>query len=257
MAEFNFPTPMVFGHRGACAHAPENTLASFQKAYEEGAEAIELDVKVSSDGEVIVMHDQTLNRTTDGSGDLRKFTLAQLRKLDAGSKFNEAFKGEKIPTLREVLEHFGRKMKINIELTNYATPNDELVTLVVSLVRQFNLEEQVMFSSFNPGNLRKARALCPVIPNGLLALDGPSGWLARSPLNFVVPHEALHPYFTDVNEALIEREHNAGRRVHIWTVNLEAQMRQMYSMGADAIFTDDPQLARKVLKELSETPAAE
>lgn len=249
MAEINFPTPMVFGHRGACAHAPENTLASFQKALEQGAEGIELDVKCSSDGEVIVLHDQTLDRTTDGSGDLRNYTLQNLRKLDAGKKFNEAFSGEKIPTLREVLDHFGTKLKINIELTNYATPGDELVTLVISLVRQFDLQEQVMFSSFNPGNLRKARALCPEIPIGLLALDGRAGWLARSFLNSFVPHEALHPYYADVSEALIQREHTAGRRVHIWTVNLEAQMRQMYAWGADAIFTDDPLLARQVLQE--------
>jgi glycerophosphoryl diester phosphodiesterase len=250
MASLQFPTPMVFAHRGASASAPENTLISFQKAVETGVEAIELDVKLSSDNEVIVLHDQTLDRTTNGSGDLRNHTLTSLRKLDAGSKFDTKFGGEKIPTLREVLDVFGTKIKINIELTNYASPGDELVTLVVSLVRQFNLEEQVMFSSFNPGNLRKARVLCPQIPNGLLALDGAAGWLARSRFTMWVPHEALHPYYKDVTESLIQREHQHGRRVHIWTVNLEAQMRQLYGWGADAIFTDDPLLAKQVVSEL-------
>jgi glycerophosphoryl diester phosphodiesterase len=250
MTSIEFPTPMVFAHRGASAFAPENTLISFQKAVESGAEAIELDVKLSSDNEVIVLHDQTLDRTTDGSGDLRTHTLASLRKLDAGSKFDPKFSGEKIPTLREVLDVFGKKIKINIELTNYASPGDELVTLVVSLVRQFKLEEQVMFSSFNPGNLRKARTLCREIPNGLLALEGAAGWLARSQFTMWVPHEALHPYYKDVTETLIQREHAHGRRVHIWTVNLEAQMRQLYSWGTDAIFTDDPLLARQVLAQL-------
>jgi glycerophosphoryl diester phosphodiesterase len=252
MAIFNgFPTPMFFAHRGACKYAPENTLASFAEALKQGAPAIELDVKVTADNEVIVHHDQTLDRTTDGSGDLRHCTLAELRKLDAGAKFDPKFAGEKIPTLREVLENFGSKMKINIELTNYATPGDDLVTLVVSLVRQYKLEEQIMFSSFNPGNLRKARKLCPEIPNGLLALDGPAGWLARSQFNFYAPHEALHPYGADTTQTMIEREHAAGRRVHIWTVNAEEEMRKLYGWGADAIFTDDPILALSVLKDLA------
>ncbi len=238
---------MVFAHRGACAYAPENTLASFQLACEQGAEGIELDVKCSADGEVIVLHDQTVDRTTDGSGDLRNFTLQQLRKLDAGKHFDEKFSGEKIPTLREVLDHFGTKIKINIELTNYATSGDELVTLVVSLVRQFQLEEQVMFSSFNPWNLRKARSLCQVIPNGLLALDGKGGWWARTGLSFFVPHEALHPYSSDTTELMVQHEHDAGRRVHVWTVNDEEEMRRLYGWGVDAVFTDDPLLAKKVL----------
>lgn len=250
MAEFSgFPSPMIFAHRGASQYAPENTMASFQEALHQGAPAIELDVKCSADNEVIVLHDQTLDRTTNGSGDLRDYTLARLRHLDAGTKFGPQFAGERIPTLREVLDQFGQKMKINIELTNYASTDDELVTLVASLVKQFALEEQVMFSSFHPGNLRKARALCPEVPCGLLAMDGRSGWFARSTLTFAVPHEALHPYFADTNEALIEREHKAGRRVHIWTVNEEAQMRQLFSWRADAIFTDDPQLALPILKE--------
>ena len=140
MADFQFPFPKYFAHRGACAYAPENTLVSFQTALDQGAQAIELDVKCSSDGEVIVLHDQTLDRTTNGSGDLRNHTLQQLQKLDAGAKFAEKYLGERIPTLRDVLGNFGEKLIINIELTNYATPGDDLVTLVVALVKQFNLE---------------------------------------------------------------------------------------------------------------------
>ncbi len=160
-------------------------MISFQTALDQGAEAIELDVKCSADGEVIVLHDQTLDRTTTGSGDLRNHTLQQLLKLDAGIKFEQKFSGEKIPTLREVLGTFGKKLIINIELTNYATPGDDLVTLVASLVKQFNLEDRILFSSFNPMNLRKARSMCPQIPCGLLALDGPAGWLARSRFQFL------------------------------------------------------------------------
>jgi glycerophosphoryl diester phosphodiesterase len=251
MAELNFPTPMFFAHRGASAYAPENTLSSFQLALAQDAPAFELDVKVSGDGEVVVLHDQTLDRTTDGTGDLRKFTLQHLHTLDAGKKFNERYKGERIPTLREVLDHFGNKIRINIELTNYASPGDDLVMLVVSLVRQFKVEESIIFSSFNPWNLIKARSLCPEVPCGLLALDGKGGWLARSALNFWAPHEALHPYASDVTEGLIRREHTANRRVHIWTVNDENVMRSLYQWGADAVFTDDPLMAIRVLNELN------
>jgi glycerophosphoryl diester phosphodiesterase len=250
MAELKFPTPMFFAHRGASAYAPENTLSSFQLALEQDAPALELDVKVSGDGEVVVLHDQTLDRTTNGMGDLRKFTLQHLRTLDAGEKFNEKYRGERIPTLREVLDHFGNKIRINIELTNYASPGDELVTLVVSLVRQFKVEESIIFSSFNPWNLLKARNLCPEVPNGLLALDGKGGWVARSPLNFWVPHEALHPYSADVTEGLIQREHKGNRRVQIWTVNNQDEMHKLFSWGADAVFTDDPLMANRVLNGL-------
>src|SRR5690242_12342962 len=96
--------PVIFAHRGACAHAPENTLASFELALAQQADAIELDAKLSADGFVVVHHDDTVDRTTDGKGRLKNLTLAELKKLDAGSSFAETFKGEKIPTLEEVFE---------------------------------------------------------------------------------------------------------------------------------------------------------
>lgn len=251
MVDFEFPFPRYFAHRGASAHAPENTMVAFRTALEQGAQAIELDVKCSADGEVIVLHDQTLDRTTNGSGDLRTFTLQHLKSLDAGAKFDEKFAGEKIPTLREVLDQFGQRLIINIELTNYATPGDDLVTRVASLVKQFQLESRVLFSSFNPMNLRKARALCPQVPCGLLALDGMAGWLARSRFAFYAPHEALHPYLLDVSEAMVKREHAAGRKVNVWTVNQPEDMERLFSWDVDAIFTDDPITANKVLGSLN------
>jgi len=241
---------MVFAHRGACLFAPENTLVSFETALNHGAPAIEFDVKLSADGEVIILHDQTLDRTTSGQGDVRKYTLADLKKLDAGSKFNPSFRGERIPTLKEVFDSFGSRLLMNIELTNYATPNDPLVYEVAKLVKQYQMEESVLFSSFLPKNLILARKLCPEIPNGLLTLEGIKGAFFRIPGIFWIPREALHPYHADVSPQLIKNEHSYGRRVHTWTVNAEEDLRRLFAMGVDAVFTDDPRLALDVLASL-------
>jgi glycerophosphoryl diester phosphodiesterase len=250
MSEIHFPSPMVFAHRGASASAPENTLAAFQLALESGSHGIEFDVKLSGDGEVIIQHDQTLDRTTNGNGDIRRFTLNQIKQLDAGSKFDPKFTGERIPTLRELFELLGGKLILNIELTNYASPRDDLVVRVVSLVRQFQLQDSVIFSSFFPGNLIQARKLCPEIPNGLLCLPGLPGWFSRSPMPFWIPREALHPYVSDVTQGLVDFQHQKSCRVHVWTVNEEDDMRRLWKMGVDGIFTDDPASAMRVLKDL-------
>ena len=125
-----WPRPLIFAHRGASAHAPENTLSAFELALEQGAHGIELDVKLTADGEVVVFHDPTIDRTTGGQGRISQLTLAALRELDAGSSFSEKFSGEKIPTLAEVFETIGRRAFINVELTNYSTRNDGLADKV-------------------------------------------------------------------------------------------------------------------------------
>ncbi len=245
--ELNRPT--IFAHRGACAHAPENTLASFNLAVEHGADAIELDAKLSSDGQIIVHHDQTVNRTTDGKGRVAELPLAALRELDAGSFFAPEFQGEKIPLLEEVLDGVGRKLFVNIELTNYATPNDGLAEKVVELVKRMKLQERVLFSSFYPGNLQTTAHLLPNVPVGLLAEPSIKGWLARSPITLKISPRAIHPYLIDATARMIRREHARGRRVHVWTVNSPADMRRLFAADVDGIFTDDPRLARQVLQE--------
>jgi len=128
------PKPTLFAHRGASAYAPENTLAAFTLAIHQNADAIELDAKLSADGEVVVIHDQTVDRTTDGVGKVNELVLAALKELDAGEKYDESFRGERIPTLDEVLESIGQKIFINIELTNYASPKDDLPLKVAEIV---------------------------------------------------------------------------------------------------------------------------
>jgi len=239
--------PLIFAHRGASAYAPENTLASFRLAAELGADGIELDTKLSSDGVAMVMHDQTVDRTTNGKGPISKLTADALHNLDAGSHFSSEFKGEPVPTLAEVFEAVGTRVYINVELTNYASPLDALPARVADLIRKHSLIDRVIISSFHPLNLIRFRKLLPSVPLALLAQQGKAGGWARSWVGDLFPHNALHPYFSDVDATLVERVHRGGNKVNVWTVNNEADIRRLLACKVDGIITDDPILAKKVL----------
>jgi glycerophosphoryl diester phosphodiesterase len=239
---------MIFAHRGASTYAPENTLASFELAVEQGADAVELDAKLSADGKVMVIHDQTVDRTTNGKGKVNRLVYEQLRELDAGSFFDPRYSNERIPTLDEVFERVGRKIFINVELTNYASRNDELVPLVVELVKRHGLQHSVLFSSFFPVNLRRAQTMLPEVPVGLLAWDGVFGTINRSAFYLSLSPTIVHPYLKDVNGRLMDKEKKRGRRVHVWTVNEESDLIKMKELGVDGVFTDDPVTALRVLR---------
>jgi glycerophosphoryl diester phosphodiesterase len=241
--------PTIFAHRGASAHAPENTLAAFKLALDQGADAIELDAKLTADGHVVVMHDDTVNRTTDGSGSVKSLSLADLLSLDAGSKFPPLFKSEKVPNLEQVFELLGRKTIINVELTNYTTPKDDLADKVVALVKKFNLEESVILSSFNLIALIQARKLLPNIALGFLTYYGLAETALRTRLIRFGPLLALHAFYKDVSPYLIQTSHRAKSRIDVYTVNQPTEIKQLFQAGVDGIFTDDPQLARKILAE--------
>lgn len=245
----SLPQPIIFAHRGASAHAPENTLASFELALAQGADAIELDAKLTTDGQVVVIHDATVDRTTGAHGRVKNMSLADLRALDAGSFYSKEFVGEKIPLLQEVFETVGKRLFINVELTNYNSPRDHLVETVCMLVKKFNLQKRVMFSSFLPSNLSKAQSYLPEVPCGLLALESLMGAWARSFGFAFGKYAALHPYLSDVTREQVQRVHRLKGRVHVWTVNKEADMRRLFDWGVDGIFTDDPQLAVQVRGE--------
>jgi glycerophosphoryl diester phosphodiesterase len=240
--------PLVYAHRGANNAAPENTLAAFCLAKQQGADGIEMDVKLTADGEVVVMHDQTVDRTTDGHGRLRNFRLADLRRLDAGSWFDAEFHGEKVPTLAEIFETLKDGILYDIELTNYGTPFDNLLEKVLALVQKHGLEENVMVSSFFPTNISQFRRLAPEIPGGLIALRGVPGSLSRSIVGRWFAPWAVIPVYLDLTQAYIRTQRALRRKVIPWTVNEPADMRRLVSWGVDGLITDLPWLARKTLE---------
>jgi glycerophosphoryl diester phosphodiesterase len=249
----NLPRPTIFAHRGASAYTPENTLAAFELAVLQKADAIELDVKLSSDQNVVVIHDQTVDRTTDGTGRVRDLPLAAMLELDAGSHFDTAYKGEPIPTLSQVFETIGRKIFINIELTNYSSSSDSLPERVAELTKIHGLADNVLFSSFHPNVLRRIHRLLPTVPIGFLTHSGLSGVLARTWLGrALVNYQAIHPELQEASQELVNNMHQAGYRVHVYTVNLVKDMTRLFSYGIDGIFTDDPIRARDALVDFFE-----
>jgi glycerophosphoryl diester phosphodiesterase len=242
-----FPRPIILAHRGDLAHAPENTLPSFQQAIQKGADGVELDAKLTSDGHVVVFHDTTVGRTTNGSGKLASFSLEAIRNLDAGSWFHEKFKGVKVPLLEEVFETIGKDRLINIELTNYATPRDGLVDKVCALIKRHGNQKQIIFSSFFASNLKRGAQVLPEVPRGLLAMPGVVGIWARSFGFTFGEYQALHPHVSSVSREQINRVHRLKRRVHVWTANVPAEIIKLKEWGVDGIFTDDPALALKAL----------
>jgi len=245
------PQPAIIAHRGSSAYAPENTLAAFELAMRQGADAIELDAKLSADGQVVVIHDQTVNRTTPSTGRVNELTLAELRKMDAGSHFDIAFKGESIPTLDEVFKAVGQLGIVNVELTNYTSITDALPEKVAALVKQHKLGQRVIFSSFNPFALLHIRRLIPEAPIGLLALQGRKGVLARSWLGRLTGYQSLNPQVCDVTPDLVSWVHQRGCKVFAYIVNKENDMRELFAMGVDGIFTDDPVLAKQMRQEIT------
>ncbi len=239
--------PIIFAHRGASAHAPENTLASFDLALSQGADVIELDTRLSEDGEVVVIHDPTVDRTTNGHGRVAQLSLTELRSLDAGSFFSEKYRGQKIPLLEEVFEAVGKSMFINVELKNYAALHVSLIEKVCALVTKHDMGKRVIFSSFLASNLKRAKHLLPEVPRGLLAHAGWMGAWARSFGFSFGDYVALHPNLTDVTKQQIVRVHRLKRYVHVWTVNKTEDMVRLNNWGVDGIYTDDPQLALRAL----------
>lgn len=240
------PGPAIIAHRGASAYAPENTLAAFELAVQQGADAVELDVKLTADRRVVVIHDATVDRTTNGTGRVADLRLAALKELDAG-RTGARDPGQKIPTLEEVFEAVGQTVFLNIELTNYQSVADDLPWITAELVQQHGMSGRVLISSFNPLALHRTRKALPGTPTGLLARSGWPGVWARAWARGPCPHQALHPHHSDVTDALVAAVHRRDRRVHAYTVNDRDHIRNMFRLGVDGIFTDDPPLARRLL----------
>lgn len=162
------PTPVVFAHRGASGHAPENTLAAFQLAISQGAPAIEFDVQLTADKIPVIFHDFELSRTTNGSGKIHKHTLEELKSLNAGAAFSSAYPDLKIPTLDEALSGLDSNTFYNIELKNHYSSFDVLPKIVARFILKHHAEDHVLISSFNPITLSRISKLLPTVPRGLM-----------------------------------------------------------------------------------------
>ncbi|MGB2896920.1 MAG: glycerophosphodiester phosphodiesterase family protein [Anaerolineales bacterium] len=238
--------PLVIAHRGASMYAPENTFAAFELAIEMGADAIELDTRLSADGTPVVIHDRTLGRTTDGSGSISSKKIEEIKLLDAGSFFGMRFAEERIPTLEEVFSMVGHKIMINVELNNYASPFDRLPEIIVDLVRKEGLSDRVLLSSFNPIALRRAQRAGPEIRRAALFGRGPK--CVRFIFEAFTTYSSVHPEVSLVNQGTVNKHHDAGQKVNVWTVNDETEMMKLLSMGVDGLITDAPDIAKKVIE---------
>lgn len=243
-------SPLNIAHRGASRLAPQNTLAAFEKALEAGADGVEFDVQLCADGVPVVIHDAKVDATTDGTGRVAAMSLAQLRQLDAGSSFGPAFRGERIPTLSEVMAVLGQKLLLNIELKGGAPLNRGLEQAVVDVIEEHGLEEHVLLSSFNPFALRRAQRIAPHIPTGLLYAQPAWVSLCLASLIIARPTAALHPHHTVLDERHLSRARARDARVHVWTVDRAADMRRLIAWGVHGIITNVPGLLRRILDTL-------
>jgi glycerophosphoryl diester phosphodiesterase len=242
---------MIIGHRGYSARYPENTLLAFEAAYAAGADMIELDVTLSRDRQVVVMHDAVLDRTTEGSGPVSAQTLDSLKRLDAGGWFHPRFSGQRIPTLAEVLERFRPEGLINVEIKAEAfelhDPEDGIERQVVAMLESFDLMRQVLISSFEMRILTRLHDRHHP-PLGVL-----SG--RRTPpdvLRFCRDLGAFswHPHCRGLEPRMVAAARKAGLRVFPYTANAPADIRRLLSLGVDGFFTDDPQAAVKCVAEM-------
>jgi glycerophosphoryl diester phosphodiesterase len=238
--------PIIFGHRGASIYAPENTTVAFELALQQGAEAFELDTMLSADGIPVVIHDSTVDRTTDGSGKVDQISTKKLRTMDAGSTFSSKYSDERIPLLEEIFTTFKNRALINVELKNYHNPSDTLPEKVVEIVNRIGVLDQLLFSSFIPSNLKRIKQLIPDAQVALLCAGGVLGYLLRSRVFLSVSPNHIHPHFKDISKSFIDKQHHMNRKVNTWTVNHQTDMIELINQGIDGIITDDPKLAQKI-----------
>jgi glycerophosphoryl diester phosphodiesterase len=237
--------PWVIAHRGASGHAPENTFAAFQRAVELGATFIETDLHVTRDGRFVAIHDSTVGRTTNGSGEVRDFTLDELREVDAGLWFDRDFMGERVPTLEEILE-FSRDHDVVFYLElKYAAVWGMDHALVAALQKAQSAPRTVVIS-FDPATLRPLRRLDPAIMTGLLVEELKSDCIQAA---VELGARQLCPKVSSVTPKLVEEAHRVDLQLVTWTANSTADMRAMIASGVDGIMTDFPDRLRAVIED--------
>lgn len=238
----------IMAHRGASGYAPENTLEAFELAVKMGAYGVELDVHLTRDGELVVAHDETVDRVSDGSGRIRDMTIAELKKLRFNRTFPE-YTNARIPTLKEVFDLLGPAgLYINIELKNSYIDYPGLEKKTIELAAREGMLDRIIFSSFNHYSMLRVKDIDSSLYCGLLyeaTLIEPWSYAKRLGM------DALHPHFSEVlvPGGECERAHELGLEVNPWTVNSESDIRAVIAAGADHIISNYPDRALKILKE--------
>ncbi len=235
----------IWAHRGANVVAPENTVEAFSAAMEMGADGVELDVQRTSDGHVVVCHDETIDRTSTGKGSIADSTLAELRRHDFGNQMSRFASGVRLPTLEDVLDLLhGTGAVINIELKTTAQLYPGIAQQVFEQVRSWGMADRVVYSSFNHYTLREIQATGTSSPIGLLY--GEALW---DPWRYAIDFgaQALHPPRQVLAApGMVDSCHDAGIKVHPWTVDDEQELAWLFGLGVDAVITNTPEVARRV-----------
>jgi len=232
--------PLIISHAACKGHAPENTLAGIRAALELGSEAIEIDVHCTADGVPVLLHDDEVDRTTDGTGDVRTKSLAELQRLDAGARtFGDRFAGERVPTLEAVLELTRGRALLIAEIKQRA-----IEPAVVQLVRRMGVADDVMVWSFQPQVVGRVRELAPEIPCGQLWSERDPDPVKMCAVALAQNAQAVSPNHTFVTDALLRRALRRGLRVFTWTPDEPAEIARLRDLGVDGICSNFPERVR-------------
>ena len=236
-----------FAHRGFSGKYPENTMLAFEKAVEAGADGIELDVQLTKDGEIVIIHDETIDRTTNGKGFVADYTYEELKKFDASYIFKGKFGFNKIPILREYFEFVKDKNIVtNIELKTGINEYFGIEQKVWNLIKEYNLEEKVIISSFNHYSVLRMKKIAPNLKYGFLS----ETWIidaGKYTKSYDV--ECYHPHFAMVTDETAKEIKSHGIEINTWTVNDEEVMKDLISKGVDILIGNYPDLTKKVIEE--------
>ena len=242
--------PLVLAHRGASADAPENTLAAFREAVAQGADGVELDVWRCASGEVVVHHDADARRTAGSPLRVTDATLAELRRLDVGAWKGEQFRGERVPTLSEVLDALPGAI-VNVELKSARWPDLRLAGAVARLLRRKGDAGRCLVSSFDPALLAAFRAAAPAVAAGILFAED-QRWRLRQLLGTrLLRAGAVHPQWTLVTPERARAWAERGLEVNAWTVDDPAAIGRLCALGVAALITNRPALAREAVRAAS------
>ena len=249
----NLMPPLIIAHRGDSAHRPENTLAAFASALEVGAEVIELDVHLTRDGHAVVMHDPTVDRTTDGKGRIVDHTLAEMRRLSAGypSRFASAYAGERVSTLAEVLNFLRGRCRVMIEIKPDAVTADAdsgVEAVTVGEVRKAKMEKDVALISFSRTALLRCRAQASEILRGHLFFEGQAGDVIAGARE--IGSELVMPHKSMLSPDLRDRGREAGLKVATWVVDEPTELQSLARYGLYGVGSNRPGVLLEALSEI-------